>query len=102
MKSTLLATGVGEEDQASTGKRSAAAPTPTGLPATGAIPDHSATGGDQQGLEQFHLADTEHVPRDNPDEDTNTFGDRERYGGFSQNAQMLNDACCAAAVQPAE
>ncbi len=74
----------------------------TAPPAARAIPDRSTSGGNQQRLEQLHFAGAEQIPGDDPDENTDAFGDRYRGGRFSQDVQLAKGACCPASPQPAQ
>jgi hypothetical protein len=47
------------------------------------------SGGDQRSLEQFHFAGAEHIPGDDPDEDTDSFGQSGRDGGGLQPPPQL-------------
>lgn len=87
-----------QHQRPSTTKRSSTFATPA-LPVTCAVPDRSTSGGDQQGFEQFHFANAEHIPGDDPDEDTDAFGNRDRDGRDSQNLQLPAGACCSVSLQ---
>ena len=47
-------------------------------PAASAVPDQRAGCGDQRSLQKFHFSGSEHIPGDDPNEDTDTF--RQRKG----------------------
>jgi hypothetical protein len=58
-------------------------------PAANTKPDKRTGDGDEQGLDDFKVSVCEKIPCRDPDENADTFGNRERCMGVGHGAQFL-------------
>jgi hypothetical protein len=58
------------------------------FPAANAKPDKRTGDGNEQGLDDLDMSVGKQIPRNDPDEDAHTFGNRERRVGVGHGAQF--------------